>query len=294
MDPAMERAIEDWINWLAVNKSQSTVKGYTWELRALARTLPGKTPVEVRTTDLTKYLAERRLNGAGPAAIKRSVAAFRIFFGYVVGQKKNPARSIPFPKVKRRRQRTLDDDQALSVLAACDTSTLTGKRDLALLCLLLDSGLRAAEVCRLQWVDVDLKSRSFLVVVKGGEQREGVFSSATSRYLADWLEARAARGGGGPTLFCSVGGTTPGEPLTTNGLRAIFRRIGNRAGLPRGFSPHDLRRTFATLAVRRGAPTRIVQVAGRWEDEAMVSRYTQALTARDFDPYSPVEGLLGE
>ena len=80
--------------------------------------------------------------------------------------------------------------------------------------------------------------------------------------------------------------------MTPSGLRVAFRYMGKRAGLA-AFSPHDMRRAFATMAHRLGAPSRLVQVAGRWEDLRMVARYTPSLTAEDFDPYSPVRGLLG-
>jgi integrase len=63
--------------------------------------------------------------------------------------------------------------------------------------------------------------------------------------------------------------------------------------LSHGFSPHDLRRSFATLSSRLGAPSRIVQVAGRWSDLKMVEGYTQSLEASDFMPYDPVSRILG-
>ena len=54
----------------------------------------------------------------------------------------------------------------------------------------------------------------------------------------------------------------------------------------------SLRRTFATIAIKAGAPTRVVQAAGRWGDVSMVERYTADITADDFDRYSPVEALM--
>lgn len=95
-----------------------------------------------------------------------------------------------------------------------------------------------------------------------------------------------------PTLFVSVGGSTVGCALTTYGLRKIFQYIAQRVGLEK-FSPHDLRRTMANLGVQFGAPTRVVQVAGRWDKIETVEDYTQAIQQRDFDPYAPVKRLLG-
>ena len=93
------------------------------------------------------------------------------------------------------------------------------------------------------------------------------------------------------TVFTSFESHRVGQPLTAGGLRCIFRSVGKRAGLA-AFSPHDLRRTFATIASLLGAPSAVLMVAGRWHDIKLVERYTQAVRAKDFARYSPVHGVL--
>jgi integrase len=120
-----------------------------------------------------------------------------------------------------------------------------------------------------------------------------VFSRYTQAILERWLAVRpqvAASGEG--AFFVSVGGLTPGRTLTRHGLQLILRTLGREAGIG-PISPHDFRRTFATLALRSGAPTRIVQVAGRWRSLAMVERYTQAIQPEDLDGHFPVAVLMG-
>lgn len=290
----LEAKIREWLDWLTVDKSHTTVQGYAIDLRALAKSVPRQAPGDYTLADLSGYLADRRRSGLSPAALKRSVSSFRSFFGFACGPAGNIAKGLPWPKVKRKRQRTLDEDQMLSVLAVCDSSSEVGTRDLALMCLMVDSGLRAREACRLKLADVDLKKRRLFVIVKGGDEKMGSFSASTGEFITRWLDVREKRvNAGEETLFIGLGGLKPGRPLTTNGLRVIFRKIGKRAGLESGFSPHDLRRTFATLATRRGAPSRVLMVAGRWENEAQLKSYTQDLNLHDFDQYSPVAGLLG-
>ena len=84
-----------------------------------------------------------------------------------------------------------------------------------------------------------------------------------------------------PTLFVSMGGNRPGTALTPDGLRSIFRALGAKSGLP-NLSPHMLRRTFATLAIRQGASSKLVQVAGGWSSLLMVERYAQAIKPEDY------------
>lgn len=287
----MDNRITAWVNAITFTKSAQTVAGYAWEVRAWARTTGFTEAGQVTRADLEAYLADRRRGGVSAAAIKRAVAAFKSFFGHTLGDG-SPAAGLPFPKVHKRKQRTLRREAAGRVLAACDTSSARGVRDLALLCVMLDSGVRAAEVCRLRVADLDLESGAFRVVVKGGDEAQGIVSAPTVQYVSRWLSVReqAARPGV-QTLFVGLGGKKPGTPLTTGGLRAIFRQIGKRAGLA-AFSPHDLRRSMAVQMHLLGAPSRMVQLAGRWEDIRQMERYTEDLAPEDVRPFLPVSALL--
>lgn len=93
-------------------------------------------------------------------------------------------------------------------------------------------------------------------------------------------------------LIVSIGGKEPGKKMTRWGLRSTLERICKRAGV-QGVSPHVMRRTFATLATENGAPSRLLQVAGRWKDIRMVETYTRTLQAEKIRPFSVVDRLMG-
>lgn len=285
--------IAEWTDWLQIDRADSTVAAYRWELRRLEKWAAPRDVLTLMRPDLARYLSERRTLGrCSEATLRRSVNALKAFYSFALG-KKSPARSLPAPVAKKREQRTLGFKEAFAVMSSLDSSCARGKRDLALICLGLSSGLRASELCRLRVSEVDLPHGRLKTRVKGGNDGRGVFGHETAAALASWLAIRETLVAVGvDTVFVSVGGNRPGTPITPSGLRVIFRRIGNQAGLP-GFSPHDLRRSFATLSSRLGAPSRIVQVAGRWSDLKMVEGYTRALEAEDFVPYDPVSRILG-
>lgn len=157
-----------------------------------------------------------------------------------------------------------------------------GLRNLALVSLLVDSGLRAAEICRLQVENVDLKLGLLVVVMKGGDEDIACFGETTAKRLEEWLGVQVAADGI-ETVFVSVGGITPRQPLTTSGLRNILRRLGEKAGV-KGVSPHAFRRAFACISTEAGAPSRVVQAIGGWNDIRMVERYTKALRVRKLYP----------
>jgi len=104
-----------------------------------------------------------------------------------------------------------------------------------------------------------------------------VVTPETGALLAGWLAARdpSGEGPGCPAVFVNVEKGKGPKPLTPCGLRCIFRDMAARSGFVGGFSPHDLRRTFATLSTERGAPSRLVQLGGRWSNIGMVERYTR-------------------
>jgi len=197
----------------------------------------------------------------------------------------HPALALKIHRGKTAPQRALTYKEVSTLIESFDASTPKGKRDLAICCLMLDTGLRSAEVCRVDTRHVNLGLQRLSVIVKGGSWEEAIFSEQTKEAIEQWLaeRARIVRPGF-RYLFCGIGDNTPGEKLTPSGLRCIVRGWARQAGIP-ALSPHDFRRTFATLAIRNGAPSRIVQIAGRWSSVAMVERYTCQLNLEDMKPY---------
>ncbi len=214
--------------------------------------------------------------------------AFRRYIRWRWGEK-HPALLARIPRTKPKKQRVLTVSQALALLASFDTSTAAGARDLAICAAALDTGLRCSELCHLCLADVNLYARTLQVVVKGGQWRMGIFSEQTALYVDGWLSWRAPALGV-ETLFHSFQHGRYGHPLTREGLQRIVKKWGLRLGVR--LSPHDLRRTFATLATIFGAPSRVVQEAGGWSSITMVEAYTQDLSLSAITPYLPVSRLL--
>jgi integrase len=223
-------------------------------------------------------------NGWGNSQQYVALMAARMYLSWMFGMS-HPAISARIKRTKPRRQRVLTAAHALDLLASFDPRTLKGCRDLAIAALGLDTGLRASELCRLRLADVDLSARTLEVIIKGGEWGTGIFSPETGQYLAEWIAVHAAAPGV-DELFVS---TRTGRGMTRCGLTCIFRKWGLRIGMK--LSPHDLRRSFATLSTIFGAPSRVVQAAGRWSDIKMVERYTQEIDPEEIAPYLPVMQL---
>lgn len=281
--------MQDWIDCLTLRSSPATVKAYTAELRRLAARFPDRALRDLTAADLTHYLAERKVAGAGAASLYRSVNAIRSYYAHAQGAASIAARVVAKRPAKRV-QRTLTRGEARRLLCSFDTSRPMGRRNLALCALMIDSALRAAEVCRLETTQVDLGALLLWVRVKGGQEQFRAFSEETAAYIAAWVADRRAVARCN-RLFVALGGTQGGLALTPDGLRTVFHSIGLQADIS-GLSPHVLRRTFATVASLLGGPTRIVQEGGGWGSMEQVLDYTRALQVEAIRPYLPVAAIM--
>lgn len=212
----------------------------------------------------------------------------RHFFGV-----SHPALTFKYKRKPSPPQRSLNLDQVKSLLLTFDTSTPKGRRDLAICSLFLDSGLRVSEVCNIDLTHFHPDDLFFDVFIKGGRWDRAIFSSYTLSCILCWLPDRSVFSVPDCSrLFISLGGTKPGTSLTRSGLQRIVFYWGKSIGIQ--LSPHDLRRTFATLATIAGAPSRLLQKAGRWSDISMVQQYTKSVETDAFRNYFPINFIMNE
>jgi site-specific recombinase XerD len=179
------------------------------------------------------------------------------------------AEALVLPPVKDRIQRTLSTEEIQTLLKTCDLNTSKGIRDAAIVSLLGDSGLRSHELRRLTLNNVhvgvkvdDTVVNIAVVIGKGGNEEIAFFGKKTAQRVQTWRKIRRDVSGV-DNLFISIGGSTPGQPFTRDGLRTTMVKLGKKAGIA-GVTPHSLRRSFACIADEAGATTRKIQVWGRW------------------------------
>lgn len=278
--------------------SDTTLKQYGWHLERLTGWLldHGVAGVVDVTRDLLREWGAGLRDGWSPATVKQAVGAARALFLWCHDEgiiSSDPGRALKVPRVPQRVQRTITSGEVGALLGVCDLDTLKGVRDAAIILLLVDTGLRASEVCRCEVTKLELERRLLVVRIKGGHDGLARFGKATAWRLAAWLNVRSSVVGVGVgNVFVSVGGNTPGRALTVRGLRSILRRRGDLAGVA-GVSTHAFRRGFACITHQLGAPSRQVMGVGRWAHIREVERYTGALVADDFySRWSPADFVV--
>ena len=145
----------------------------------------------------------------------------------------------------------LDPGQLRRLLASCDRRTSTGRRDYAILLLLVRLGLRAGEVARLGLDDVDWRRGEIAVLGKGNRAERLPLPAEVGAAVAGYLRRGRPGTAQGRSVFVRV--HAPHRALTTGGVTMVVFDAAQRAGLGR-MHAHRLRHTAATAMLHAGSP----------------------------------------
>ncbi len=270
--------------WFANLDSVQTRRAYQNDLRAFMAFVGIVKPEEFRTVTRGHVLAWRtdlEKQGLAGSSIRRKLAALSSLYDYLCDANAvthSPVRGVKRPKVESYEGKTpaLSDAQARQLLDAPPADTLKGKRDRAILSVLLYHALRREELTKLLVKDFSQARRGIphmRVHGKGGKLRYVPAHPDTLRLVAEYLkEAGHAKEQDGP-LFRPVHNPRAGHTamaLTPGGVYSevvvcYMRQVGI-AGENMG--PHALRATAATSALENNAD--IVRVQ-EWLGHASIS-----------------------
>ncbi len=243
---AYERALFDFLHWhRGVGRPQlnkAVVQRYAAELRE-ARMAPSS--VNQRLSAIRKLASEAADNGLLDAQVAGGIRA-------VKGARQEG----------RRTGNWLTREEAQAWLKAPDTRTLRGRRDRALLAVLIGCGLRRSEASGLTFEHIQQRDGRWVLVDLIGKR-----DKIRSVPMPNWAKAAidewsAASGVADGLVFRAV---NKGDRVVGDGItpQAIYNIIVGYAGVlqKQGVAPHDLRRTFAKLAHKGGAAIDQIQLS---------------------------------
>lgn len=244
---------------LARKLSAATVRPYVGELRRLAAWLDAQgVPLDaVDRHHVTRYAAG---NDFASATANRQLVVLRQFFSWLEHPVAPALAGMRAPRVERPVPEFLtgDEERQLRRTLKDRTDQRHQARDRALVCLLLDTGLRVAEVVGLDRSDVDLGSKRVLVRTKGGKSRSKFLSAESRQLLSMLLTNKTVNDSGADPVFRAQGG---GARLTDRQVRRIVAGWARLAGIAKDVHPHTMRHTFATSLLSRTGNLRLVQRA---------------------------------
>ncbi len=174
--------------------------------------------------------------------------------------------------------RALTKEEATALLGTIDHATAKGKRDYALLLLLLRTGIRRAEAAGLAIGDLSTEGGHFIATIrhgKGNKRRVVKLPPVVREALETYLAATKQRQGGREApLFVrfSKGDKPKNSGLDGRDIERIVEGYAAACGLER-LTPHGLRASFVTLALENGAKLQQVQYAVGHADPRTTERY---------------------
>ncbi|MBP6015948.1 MAG: tyrosine recombinase [Candidatus Promineofilum sp.] len=196
------------------------------------------------------------------STIARKVAAIKSFYNYlaaegVVGD--NPTLDIDSPKVKKRLPQTLSPAEVERLLdSPSSINTPKNLRDVTLLNILYETGMRVTEVVSIQLEDVDLNHAILSSPTRQGEAREIPLEESTQALLVEYIaegRPQLAKSKVERALFLNH----RGEKLTRQGLWLIIKGYARQAGLNTEVTPHTLRHSFAVHRLNKGSKLEDIQ-----------------------------------
>lgn len=271
------RACAGWALTLANPNTRAAYRRdvKAWHAWTAERGVP---PWQAQRPHVEAWARSMEADGLAPATRARRLAAVASLYRYAedAGEvSADPTARVRRPKVSATSTTdALDRDQAAALLDAAERA---GPRDLAALCLLVLNGLRVSEVAALDVTDLGTEGGHRFVRVRGKGDRLDRVPLAPRTVAA--LDAHRAERTTGPLVLDNAGGR-----LDRHKLARIVARVARAAGLPSTPTPHVMRHTAVTEALRAGVPLHLVQDLARHADPRTTRRYDRA--ARSLDQHA--------
>ncbi len=242
---------------------------------------------QLRSSDIERYRVWLDASYTKNAAARKLVVARRLLEeaverGLILY---NPARKVKgFALDQETPHTALDAEQARKLLVAIDTTTLHGKRDYAIVALLIRTGLRRAECASLRLSDLGYEQGHHVALIrqaKGNKRLKIKIPVDVWRNLEEYVVALGVN-------LAELSDAKPEQPLfvqfrkgdhpQTQGISGqVIQRIVEtaclKANLGLKLTPHGLRATFVTLALEGGAKLEQVQYAVGHADPRTTERY---------------------
>lgn len=261
--------VEEFLNEIQSTKnlSNKTITAYRSDLEDFVGYADYKMYDETTVLKYVQLLMhERKLKDS---TIKRKLIVLKMYFEYLhihgyIEENYYQCHAFKFRKEKRlpKTLATREISKLLSLLNKQKSEAVTQydmwktARNLALIDILISTGIRIAEASEISLNDIISADHVILIHGKGRKQRLIYIScQQTWTNLKHWLTVRNTRTINTDKVFVN----RYGKPLSIHGIEYIYNTLRINAGLQSHSTPHYLRHTFATNLLANGADLRSVQ-----------------------------------
>lgn len=264
----LDRRFEEFIEYAdgVLGHSVDTRRNYKGAYGNFRKYLTSYPPEEFqrRLFDIEGWIAWNRRRGMAPISLNTYWRMLRPFFQDLEKRDgvQNPYQFLKPPQLPSSLPKARSLDECKHILAAAENfdwpTTYERWRAVAIIGVLLYAGLRRREVLRLQFMDIDLESRTIRVNKgkgrAGGKDRVIAIAPELREILARYIIERRRRGFAGPGFFASM---QTGQGISLATFRRIINTIRRASGI--NFSVHSLRHSFITMLLANGVPIHVAR-----------------------------------
>ena len=238
--------------------------------------------------DIIRYRDELRGSGLAVHSVNLYLTAVRLFFAFLQTSKLYPnvAADVKGLKAPRGKLRdALPKEDIVKILRSMDRTTVRGKRDFAIVNLMVGLGLRCIEAVRLCIGDLR-REMGFDVIAVWGKGRDCADEildviPEVLKPIMDYLNARGGRVGPGDPLFASLSRRNKDQRLTTATIWQICDRAFKQTELKRPrISAHSLRHSFVSITHKEGASDYEIMQVTRHADPSTLYNYIHDIDRR--------------
>lgn len=269
------------------NISEYSRLAYSSDLKDFIRFCNGKINKNILVEYVSYLLQERHLCDT---TISRKLITLKMFFEYLYSKniiEDNYYQNCHFKFRKERRlPKTLTKNEIAELLktataeknsANSNSEILRTSRNLALIDVLISTGIRIGEASAISLDDIITSEKTLLIHGKGRKQRLIYIScDETWNNLNKWINIRKEMNIATDKLFVN----RTGNQLGIHGIEYIYKQIKEKAGINPPSTPHYLRHTFATNLLSNGADLRSVQELLGHSSVEITEIYTEITTQR--------------
>jgi site-specific recombinase XerD len=259
----------------AENKSPSTVETYGKAIGQFAAFAAAQgMPVNVaaiRREHVETFLVDLQERGMRPATVSQRYRSLQQFFKWLGDEgevRVSPMANMKPPAVPEEPPAVITEDQLRALLAAVAGQTFDERRDAAVIRLLLDTGIRRAEITGIRLEDLDLDQSQVVVTGKGRRPRTVPFGRKTAQAIDRYLRLRA-RHEDHDLEWLWLG--TRGR-LGETGITQLLNRRAGQAGIDH-IHPHLFRHTYAHMQLSDGMQEGDLMRLAGWKSRQMLARY---------------------
>lgn len=267
-----------------LDASRKTIETYTRALRQLFKFFSLHGVEQPARADVLAFRDELAATGHKATTIQNYVTAAKVFFKWTAqaGLYPDIAEHLKGAKLNHEHKKDyLTSGQVQRVLSTISRDTLKGKRDYAILALMVTCGLRTIEVTRANVEDLRTAGDNSVLYIQGkgkAEKAEYVkIPAPVEGAIREYLAERGSARGESP-LFTSTSNNNAGRRLTTRSVSGIVKEHLRAAGYDsERQTAHSLRHTAVTLSLLSGKDITEVQQFARHANIATTMIYNHAL-----------------